>query len=300
MPLEPLVDTAGPVTRFLRLVRAVPIVAFGFVTLLLINGAQTFSLVLVPFSRPAFRRFNRWCAATWWGGCVVGSRVVLGTRLVLTGDDVPVAENALLVVNHQQMPDIVALMTLARPRRRLGDLKFFVKHALKWVPGLGWGMQFLGCPFLRRDWASDRELIDRTFKTIVGEQIPVWLVSFVEGTRSTPEKIRASAVWARERGIEPFRNVLAPRSKGFAATVGGLRHHLDAVYDITIGYEDGVPTLWQYILGCVKRTHLHAERFPVDDLPESDDGLRDWLFERFRAKDELLEHFYVTGSFDDH
>lgn len=297
MPLKPLVDTAGPVTHVLRLVRAVPMVVFGFVTLLLVNCVQTLSLILVPFSRPAFRRVNRWCAETWWGGCVVASRVVIGTRLVLTGDDLPAAENTLLVVNHQQMPDILALMTLARPRQRLGDLKFFVKYALKWVPGLGWGMQFLGCPFLRRDWTSDRELIHRTFDAIVGEEIPVWLVSFVEGTRSTPEKIRASSAWAAERGIEPFRHVLVPRSKGFVATVEGLREHLDAVYDITIGYENGIPSLWQFILGCVKRIHVHAERFPMASLPTSDEALRDWLFDRFRAKDELLEHFYATGSF---
>ena len=81
------------------------------------------------------------------------------------------------------------------------------------------------------------------------------------------------------------------------ATVAGLRDHLDAVYDITIGYEDGIPTLWQYILGCVQRIHVHAERFPMADMPTSDEALRDLLFGRFRAKDELLEHFYATGGF---
>jgi len=297
MPLEPLIDTSGLLTRAMRTARAVPLVVFGFVTLLLFNGLQTASLILVPFSRPAFRRINRWCAETWWGWCVVASKLVLGTRLVVTGEDLPVAENALLVANHQQMPDILALMILARPRKRLGDLKFFVKYALKWVPGLGWGLQFLGCPFLRRDWSSDRELIRRTFEAIVGEKIPLWLVSFVEGTRSTPDKIDASAEWAAGRGIEPFRHVLTPRSKGFVATVAGLRDHLDAVYDITIGYEDGIPTLWQYILGCVKRIHVHTERFPMTSLPTSDEALRDWLFDRFRTKDELLDRFYATGSF---
>jgi len=299
MPLEPLVDTAGPVTRIARLARAVPLTAFGFASLVLLNVAQTASLILAPFARPAFRRFNSWCGEAWWGGCVVVGKLVNGTRLVVTGDDVPVAENALLVVNHQQMPDIHALMCLARPKERLGDLKFFVKHALKWIPGMGWGMQFLGFPFVRRNWASDRALINRTFETILREQIPVWLVSFAEGTRSTPDKMRANAVWAADRGIEPFRHLLVPRSKGFVATIKGLRGHLDAVYDITIAYENGVPTLWQDILGCVKRIHLHVERVPMAALPESDEELRDWLFARFRVKDELLEHFYTTGSFAD-
>lgn len=295
MPLQPLVDSAGPLKRWLRMARVVPLIAVGFLTLLMFNLAQMLSLLLIPFSRPAFRRFNRWCAETWWGWCVVASQGMNGTHLELTGDEVPVAENALIVVNHQQMPDILALMLLARPRERLGDLKFFVKHALKWVPGAGWGMQFLGFPFLRRDWTSDRDLIRRTFETLVDERIPVWMVSFAEGTRSTPDKIRASAVWAEEHGIEPFRHVLVPRSKGFVATVEGLRGHLSAVYDLTIGYEDGVPTLWQYIVGSVKRIQLHAKRFPMADLPTAEEDLRLWLLERFRVKDELLGEFYDTG-----
>ena len=154
MPLDPLAENATATTRLARLIRAVPLTALGFASLLMFNVAQTASLLLLPFSRPAFRRFNRWCANTWWGACVVASQRVNGTRLIVTGEDVPADENALVLANHQDMPDILALMILARGKRRLGDLKFFVKHALKWVPGVGWGMQFLSCPFLRRDWTG--------------------------------------------------------------------------------------------------------------------------------------------------
>ncbi len=296
MPLDPLIDDASWTARIVRLLRVVPVVAFGFVSLLLFNAAQTASLLLVPFSKPAFRRFNRWCANVWWGWCVLAAQRFNSTEIMTSGDDLPMAENALVISNHQQMPDILALMTLARSKGRLGDLKFFVKYALKWVPGLGWGMQFLGCPFLRRDWTSDRELIDRTFNTVIEEGIPVWLVSFVEGTRSTAPKIQASARWAVEHGMDPLSHLLTPRSKGFVATVGALRNHLDAVYDVTIGYEGGVPTLWQFIVGCVDRIHLHVGRFPVATLPPSDTELRDWLLERWRIKDERLERFYASDS----
>ena len=43
----------------------------------------------------------------------------------------------------------------------------------------------------------------------------MWLVSFAEGTRGTPEKIRASAEWALAQGIEATRHVQIPRTKGF-------------------------------------------------------------------------------------
>ena len=202
-----------------------------------------------------------------------------------------------MVSNHQQMPDITTLMSLARSRGRLGDLKFFVKHALKWVPGVGWGMQFINCPFLRRDWTADRERINATFDTLVRERIPMWLVSFVEGTRSTEAKIRASAEWAVERGVASTRHVLIPRTKGFVASVEGLGEHLNAVYDLTIGYVGGVPTLWQHITGRVKEIHVHVRRFPIEDLPKIEGELKQWLLDRFYEKDELLEVYYATGAF---
>jgi len=297
MPLPPLSDPAGTGTRIVRLAKAVPVTGIGFASLLVFNAAQTASLALLPFSRRAFRRFNRWCANTWWGACVVASQRLNGTRLVVTGENLPSNENALVLANHQDMPDIVALMILARSKRRLGDLKFFVKQALKWVPGVGWGMQFISCPFVRRDWTTDRERIRRTFDTLVREGIPVWLVSFAEGTRSTPDKLRESAEWALANGIEATRHVLVPRSKGFAATIEGLGSHLHAVYDVTIGYVDGVPTLWQYITGSVKRIHVHVRRFPIESLPKLEHELRDWLIDCYREKDALLEHYYSTGAF---
>lgn len=297
MPLPPLSDPAGTRTRIVRLAKAIPVTVLGFASLLVFNAAQTASLALLPFSRRAFRRFNRWCANSWWGACVVASQRLNGTRLVVTGEDLPADEDALVLSNHQDMPDIVALMTLARSKRRLGDLKFFVKHALKWVPGVGWGMQFISCPFVRRDWTTDRERIRHTFDTLVRERIPVWLVSFAEGTRSTPEKLRANAAWAVERGLEATRHVLIPRTKGFVATIDGLGDHLDAVYDVTIGYEVGVPTLWQYINGSVKRIHVHVRRFPIESLPQLEHELRDWLLTRYREKDALLEHYYTHGAF---
>jgi hypothetical protein len=64
MPLGPLTDDAGRLTRCARTLRALPLVSAGFASLLAFNVAQTASLALVPFSRRTFRRFNRWCADT--------------------------------------------------------------------------------------------------------------------------------------------------------------------------------------------------------------------------------------------
>jgi len=293
MPLEPLKDTSGP----LATLRAFAILVVGFGTLLPINVIQLSSLLALPFSRKAFRAVNRWCADTWWGLCVTAAERINGTRVVFTGDDVPMRENALLVVNHQQMPDITAMMKFCRTKDRLGDMKYFVKKQLKWVPGMGWGMQFLDCLFIDRDWASDREHIERTFARLVNDRVPVHLVSFVEGTRLTFAKLTAAQDYARAHGLHIPRHVLVARTKGFAASVEGLRSHIAAVYDLTIAYEDAVPTLWQYIKGLVDRIHVHVRRYPIADLPASADDLRLWLQDRWEEKDELLEGYYATGRF---
>ncbi len=298
MPLPPLSDPAGTGTRIVRLAKAVPVTALGFASLLLFNAAQTASLLLLPFSRKAFRRFNRWCANTWWGACVVASQRLNRTQLVVTGEDVPEGENALVLSNHQNMPDIVVaddpgpqqapsrrpqVLRQARPEvgagSRLGD----AVHRLS----------------LRAPRLDSRPRADpRTFDTLVRERIPVWLVSFAEGTRSTPDKLREPALSGPlDHGLEATRHVLIPRSKGFVATIDGLGDHLDAVYDVTIGYVDGVPTLWQYITGSVKRIHVHVRRFPIESLPRLEHELRDWLLTRYREKDALLDHYYAHGTF---
>jgi len=277
--------------------RAMPTVGFLFAALVGINLAQTASLILAPFSRRSFRRFNRWCADLWWGWCVIAGKRVARMRLIITGDDVPPEENVIVVANHQQMPDIPVIMQLARSKRRLGDLKWFVKRAMRNIPGVGWGMRFLNCLFVERSWTADREMIQRTFATIVNEQIPLWLICFAEGTRLTPEKLEACRDYAQRQGIEPTRNVLLPRTKGFAASVAGLGDHIGAVYDLTIGYTDGIPSLWQFITGRVRQIHLHVRRFPIDQLPCLEHELSDWLIARFREKDHLLALFHQHGSF---
>jgi 1-acyl-sn-glycerol-3-phosphate acyltransferase len=293
VPLEPLRDHSGP----LATLKAVALLVLGFATLLPVNLLQLASLVLLPFSKKAFRAVNRWCADTWWGLCVTAADRLYKVQVIFAGDEVPMRENALVAANHQQMPDIPAIMKFARTKDRLGDLKFFVKKQLKWVPGMGWGMQFLDCLFIDRDWTADRETIRRTFSRLVDDKVPVYLVSFVEGTRLTLPKLAAAQDYARAHSLRPPVHTLVPRTKGFVASVEGLRSYIDAVYDLTIAYDNAVPSLWQFLKGLVRRIHVHVRRFPVHDLPDAPDDLRLWLLDRWKEKDDLLEHFYTTGSF---
>ena len=61
------------------------------------------------------------------------------------------------------MADITFLMDFAYRKGRLGDMKWMVKDIIKYVPGVGWGMLFLDCIFVKRDWTTDKESIRKTF-----------------------------------------------------------------------------------------------------------------------------------------
>lgn len=259
------------------------------VTLLGINALQILSLLILPFSHAAFREINRFFAATWWGWCVVGTERFLGVEPVFSGDEVPPGENAIVFANHQQMPDILVLMMVVYRKNRLGDLKWFVKDPIKYVPGIGWGMFFLDCIFVKRDWMADRARIETTFRKFKTLKIPLWLVTFVEGTRVTPAKLQKSQDHAREKGLKVLQHVMIPRTRGFCAALEGLEGHADAVYDVTIGYVGGVPTLTEVFRGKLKKVRLDVRRFAIKDLPSDAAGRAAWLQKRFEIKDTLLD-----------
>ncbi|KAB2955286.1 MAG: acyltransferase [Thermoanaerobaculia bacterium] len=266
-------------------------------SLLAFNLIQTASLAVRPVSSGLFRRVNRWAAGRFWGWCARATLSFPRTRVVFSGDAALPRENAVLIANHQSMTDVQVLFLLARRERRLGDLKWFVKSSLRWLPGIGWGMSFLDCLFVRRDWTADRRRVERVFRRILRARTPLWLVSFSEGTRLTAARLAKARRYARERALAPPRHVLVPREKGFVASVTALREHLGAVYDVTIGYTGELPNLWQWAEGRMREVHLHVRRYAVAELPAAPEALGEWLRARFEEKDALLDRFYRAGSF---
>lgn len=266
--------------------------------LILINLLQLTSRLVLPFSKKYFYRINRFCPDFWWGLCDLAAERIHRMKFVMTGDDLPGDENALLIANHQELTDVLAIFPIARARGRLGDLKWFAKDSLRHVPGIGWGLSLIGCVFLKRDWFADRSRIEKTFSHLIQSGIPYWLISFVEGTRITPSKHEKARAHAKNRGEHVPHYTMLPRVKGFSASVIGLRGSASAVYDLTIGYPFGIPSLWQFISGQVPEIHLHLKRFPIDSLPRDEQGLANWLKERFVEKDQRLAALWQHRSFE--
>lgn len=297
MPLDPLKRPPWP-RVFRGLLLGIPAVVLLIVTILPLNCLQILLWPVGLFSPSGYHRFLRWSADSWWGLCIALSRGLHGVEVIYSGDEIETGENAIVFANHQQMTDILFLFFAARRGQRLGDLKWFVKDIIKYVPGVGWGLLFLDNLFVKRRWAEDARKIDGTFSRLTRSGKPFWVVIFAEGTRITPKKLaRSRSIQRRKKDLQVLDHVMMPRTKGFSVSVMALREHLDAVYDLTIGYEDGVPSLWQYVQGFVPRAHIHVSRFAAGDIPSSEAELSAWLNRRFEAKDALLASFYEDGAF---
>jgi hypothetical protein len=76
--------------------------------------------------------------------------------------------------------------------------------------------------------------------------------------------------------------------------------HVKAVYDFTIAYQHAnqfhkTPNMWETLKfpGISSRYgykfHVHARRFPIEELPQSDEGLAKWLEQRWLEKGEWLD-----------
>lgn len=289
-------DQRGPVLRFLSWIDLIVWAILLMGSLFCFNIIQCLSFVFFPISRWLVWKINRECANAWWGFLTFWAEKWLKVRVEFSGDEIPYGENVLLVANHQQMPDIPILMTLAIRKGRLGDMKWYVKDSLKYVPGIGWGMYFLGCVFLKRNWYADYENIQKTFARLRNLGVPFWLVSFVEGTRIKPSKLKKAQDYARTKGYPIPLHTLIPKRKGFATAIQGLGDKLDAVYDATIFYNEGIASLSQFGRGLTKSVKLNIRRYPVSTLPKDEEALAEWLRLRYHEKDEMLVRWEVEAS----
>ena len=251
-----------------------------------LNSLQMTSLILRPFSRRAFMRFNMGINQFF---CAMVGRVAIGcgNKLVLTGDQ-PRYENAIAFGNHQSMIDIIMVWRWTAPYGIAGWIRWFAKYELKFVPGLGWGMQFLNTLFVKRDWSKDADSVRATFSTLRESNLPTWLMIFPEGTRMKPEKLKSSHDYAKRKGLKPLNHVLVPRGKGFHSSLQGMDGMIAAVYDLTFRYEGGIPSLYHFFTkgGCT--VHLHSVRYDAAQIPRREREVNAWLMERFLEKEQML------------
>lgn len=169
------------------------------------------------------------------------------------------------------------------------------------MPVLGWSLLLMDMIMVTRNWMRDQNELKRVFGPLRQLSLPLWLITYCEGTRFTPPKALESQKFCESRGKKPLKHVLYPRHKGFYTTLNQFRmSHVKYVYDFTLIYrsrKDGtlqraptpVETHSYGDLGRHYDFHVHVRRFPISEIPEDEESVTQWLETRWQEKDEILE-----------
>jgi len=264
-------------------------------------------LLLKPFSE---RLFYRWCffwANTWFKTFVFCQENINGQKIQYTGDYVPHKEFAIMISNHPSECDWLFFWSFSARKHLCSDYKIVLKKELSYFPGAGWAMFDLMFLFLGRQWETDKQqmrfMLHRYLQIYsVDNEVEhrdLLLLLFPEGTDFSPLKKKKAIEYAQQIGIKPFDYLLTPRVKGFQTAVTVLKPRLDAIYDLTIAYNDGVkPSIWSCLCGWFPKVqHLHLRRFSASQLPQNKEELKHWCYERFQEKDQLLSYFHKHQQF---
>ena len=224
-----------------------------------------FLKILVPIT--AWRRLCSrglvLIADAWIAGNSLGLALTQGTRWEVEGlEGLDPRSSYLVLSNHQSWVDIPVLQKVFLGK--IPFLRFFLKHQLIWVPFLGTAWWALDFPFMRR---YPREVLEKHPEKR-GEDLeatrracarlrdrPFSILSFVEGTRFTPEK--------RERSSSPFRHLLPPKVGGLAFAAAAAGEAIQAIVDVTIVYPAGIPTFWDAISRGVPRIVVSVRSLPI-------------------------------------
>lgn len=185
----------------------------------------------------------------------------------------------ILVANHQVYADWWYAWCLTYFMDTHKDVCIVLKKSLKWVPIVGWAMQFFRFIFLARSWASDSLYLVKQL-ALLGERAqerdtPLTFILYPEGTLVSPDTRPVSKKYADKLGISDMSHTLLPRSTGLLYSLRALSYCLPdlQLLDITMGYPGVPPTGYgqsYYTLRSIffdrippPAVHMHIRRFDV-------------------------------------
>ncbi|KAI4340542.1 hypothetical protein MLD38_025367 [Melastoma candidum] len=282
----------------------VPVGILFFLSGLIVNILQAVVYVLIrPISNNTYRRVNKVVAELlwleliwlldWWGGIKVEMHMDRQSFEMMG------KEHALLVCNHRSDIDWLVGWLIAQRAGVLGSALAIMKKEAKFLPIIGWSMWFSDYVFLNRSWAKDERRLKSGFERLADFPMPFWLALFVEGTRFTKAKLAVAQEFAASKGLPIPRNVLIPRTKGFVSAVKHTRSYIPAIYDCTVAVasDQPKPTLVNMLRRKSFVVKLQVKRVPMQELPETDDGIAQWCRDSFVTKDAFLEAFHGKDQF---
>ena len=221
----------------------------------------------------------------------------MNNRIYKTGDDMKVNENAIWVSNHTHAWDFVATCMTAPLHGRIGAMRFLMKEQIKNVPIIGFGLYWMDNIYLKRNFKEDKEHINMTFRRLRNKWYPFWLVVYPEGTRNRPNKVAESQEYARTHNLPVFEHIVNPRPTGLLVAIQQLRHVVPYIYDITLQYGDDAHIAMVFCPNEGIDIHMNVNVIKMEDVPEDEEEMKEWLNELWKRKDDLVGYFKVHKRF---
>ncbi|RPD63108.1 hypothetical protein L227DRAFT_572947 [Lentinus tigrinus ALCF2SS1-6] len=189
-------------------------------------------------------------------------------------------QKTVLIANHQIYADWWYAWSLTYLMGTHKDVFIVLKNSLKWVPIVGWGMQFYNFIFLARSWASDRLHLSKSLSWLARrakkEDSPLTFILYPEGTLVSKDTRPVSKKFADKLGIPDMTHTLLPRSTGLQYSLRSLAPRVPnlQLLDITMAYP-GIPYLGYgqdyYTLRSIfcdrvppPAVHMHIRKFDVN------------------------------------
>ncbi|KAH8835354.1 acyltransferase-domain-containing protein [Flagelloscypha sp. PMI_526] len=196
-------------------------------------------------------------------------------------------QKLVLVANHQIYADwwyAWCLLYFIGPDGMHRDIYITLKKSLKWVPIVGWGMQFFNFIFLARSWAADRKQLSVSLSALAQKteqsDNPFAFVLYPEGTLVSQHTRPVSKKFADKLGIDDMTHSLLPRSTGLHYSLRSLAPRTSGLKLLCItwvypgipplGYGQDYYTLRSIFMDGVAAPtiHLHFRMFDVNhELP---------------------------------
>lgn len=245
-----------------------------------------------------------------------------GYDVVEVGDDISdcLDDRTLVLANHQSTADVPLLMACFNTRKNVLPNLMWIMDSLFKYTNFGIVSVLHQDFFIKSGKQKRDQSVQDLVRHLLESYIPrcrKWMVLFPEG--GFLRKRRAvSQKYAQKNNLPILNNVTLPRIGALQAiinTVGPGRpsnnnsiieestntsQKLAWILDITIAYPNGEPLDLKTIIFGHKapcKTTFFYRLYPCKDVPQENEAMSKWLFDRFEEKERMLETFYKTGRF---
>ncbi|HEX8121843.1 MAG TPA: 1-acyl-sn-glycerol-3-phosphate acyltransferase [Solirubrobacteraceae bacterium] len=225
-----------------------------------------------------------------------GIRTLFRLGLEVEGLELAGPGPVLILIRHASIIDNTLPDAIVGHAHGLG-LRFVLKRELQMLPTIDIGGRWVPTNFVRRASDDPAGEIAKLRRLAHGLGEGEGILIYPEGTRQTPEKLRAAqkAIAERQPHIAPLadrlRHVLPPRLGGPVALLDEARG-VDVVLMAHVGL-DGFEYIRDVWAGGLVGTTVRVRfwRFAADEVPEDEDERVRWLYARWQTLDDWIgEH----------